>query len=98
MRGVFNKPVYQCPELLLRALAVVPSATGESLRVEMLSRLLSLDFRPSRGMRAAALFRRLLQVDPRVVQSGVWAFNVDSTLPNVVYVSKNKGVGGVFRL
>lgn len=56
--------------------------------MEMLSRLLPLYFRPNRNKHAAALIRRLWQVNARlVVQSGVKAFNVDSTLPSVVYVS-----------
>lgn len=85
---MFSKPAYQCPELLLLALAAVPSEAGGSLRVEMLSRLLPLYFRPNRNKHAAALIRRLWQVNARlVVQSGVKAFNVDSTLPSVVYVS-----------
>lgn len=93
MRDVFSKPAYQCPELLLLALAAVPSDAGGSLRVEMLSRLLPLYFRPNRNTHAAALIKRLWQVNPRlVVQSGVKAFNVDSTLPSVVYVSKNRGL------
>lgn len=84
---MFSKPAYQCPELLLLALAAVPSEAGGSLRVEMLSRLLPLYFRPNRNTHAASLIRRLWQVNPRlVVQSGVKAFNVDSTLPSVVYV------------
>lgn len=87
---MFSKPAYQCPELLLLALAAVPSEAGGSLRVEMLSRLLPLYFRPNRNTHAAALIRRLWQVNPRlVVQSGVKAFNVDSTLPSVVYVSRD---------
>ncbi|CAM9552602.1 unnamed protein product, partial [Ectocarpus sp. 12 AP-2014] len=87
VRDVFSKPAYQCPELLLLALAAVPSEAGGSLRVEMLSRLLPLYFRPNRNKHAAALIRRLWQVNARlVVQSGVKAFNVDSTLPSVVYV------------
>lgn len=85
---MFSKPAYQCPELLLLALAAVPSEAGGSLRVEMLSRLLPLYFRPNRNKHAAALIRRLWQVNARlVVQSGVKAFNVDNTLPSVVYVS-----------
>lgn len=93
MRDVFSKPAYQCPELLLLALAAVPSDAGGNLRVEMLSRLLPLYFRPNRDTHAAALIRRLWQVNPRlVVQSGVKAFNVDSTLPSVVYVSENRGL------
>ena len=85
---MFSKPAYQCPELLLLALAAVPSEAGGNLRVEMLSRLLPLYFRPNRNKHAAALIRRLWQVNARlVVQSGVKAFNVDSTLPSVVYVS-----------
>lgn len=88
MRDVFSKPAYHCPELLLLALAAVPSDVGGSLRVEMLSRLLPLYFRPNRNTHAAALIRRLWQVNPRlVVQSGVKAFKVDSRLPSVVYVS-----------
>lgn len=88
VRDVFSKPAYHCPELLLLALAAVPSEVGGNLRVEMLSRLLPLYFRPNRNTHAAALIRRLWQVNPRlVVQSGVKAFNVDSTLPSVVYVS-----------
>lgn len=88
VRDVFSKPAYQCPELLLLALAAVPSEAGGNLRVEMLSRLLPLYFRPNRNKHAAALIRRLWQVNARlVVQSGVKAFNVDSTLPSVVYVS-----------
>lgn len=87
VRDVFSKPAYQCPELLLLALAAVPSEAGGSLRVEMLSRLLPLYFRPNRNTHAASLIRRLWHVNPRlVVQSGVKAFNVDSTLPSVVYV------------
>lgn len=85
---MFSKPAYHCPELLLLALAAVPSEAGGNLRVEMLSRLLPLYFRPNRNTHAAALIRRLWQVNPRlVVQSGVKAFNVDNTLPSVVYVS-----------
>ncbi|CAN0462937.1 unnamed protein product, partial [Laminaria digitata] len=87
VRDVFSKPAYQCPELLLLALAAVTNEAGGSLRVEMLSRLLPLYFRPNRNKHAAALIRRLWKVNARlVVQSGVKAFNVDSTLPSVVYV------------
>lgn len=92
---MFSKPAYQCPELLLLALAAVTNEAGGSLRVEMLSRLLPLYFRPNRNKHAAALIRRLWKVNARlVVQSGVKAFNVDSTLPSVVYVSGGDGCGG----
>ncbi|CAN0363656.1 unnamed protein product, partial [Discosporangium mesarthrocarpum] len=80
VREVFSKPAYQCPETLLLALAAVPAESRGSLRVDLLSRLLPLYFRPNRNALSAALIRRLWQVNPRLlVQSCIEAFNLDST-------------------
>ncbi|CAM9443097.1 unnamed protein product [Choristocarpus tenellus] len=92
VRDVVLKSAVQCPEMLLLALAAFPVDVGGNLRAEMLSRLLPLYFRPNRNPHAATLIRRLWQINRRlVVESCVKSFNMDSTLPSVVYVSQFVG-------
>ncbi|CAN0282889.1 unnamed protein product, partial [Phaeothamnion confervicola] len=87
VREVFLVPAYRCPEVLLLALAAVPAGAGPKLRADLLSRLLPLYFRPNRNGHAAALIRRLWQVNPRLVaQSCAEAFKVDPSLQSTVYL------------
>jgi hypothetical protein len=82
------------PEMLLLALAPLSKAAGGRLRMELLSRLLPLYFRPSGHPVPAQLIRRLWQLNNSLVLVAcVDAFMMDSnSLQNMLYLNRIIGL------